>query len=115
MSENREEHCGRIGGPVYMRDGKPCPECGAIDTHEPSSSLRRRVAEAEEHHNFQLTLNRRIWRKLKATEDKVGEALEQLRNVSMVDPEETRREILVALMRLEEAKKIYDSPPEEES
>lgn len=40
MSENREEFCWRIGGPVYMRKDKPCPECGARDTHIPSSELR---------------------------------------------------------------------------
>lgn len=45
---NREEYCGRIGGNVYMRTDKPCPECGAQDTHTPSSELRAQIEALKE-------------------------------------------------------------------
>lgn len=54
-SENRLEYCWRIGGDVYMRTDKPCPECGTPDTHTPKSELRAKITELHEAIEFQNT------------------------------------------------------------
>ena len=45
-SDNREEYCPRVGGPVYMRDAKRCVECGVLETHKTKWELREQLATA---------------------------------------------------------------------